>query len=135
MGKVGDSIQQEKVLSSGSLIPKFVRRCLQGESESEGANKFMSYARFIEGDVYIFADVRGGYTCCWCSLAPPSQGLWIWEPESTPLHDLPADFNCQTLTELRVHVLAHIEAGHSVPSRCLNEIEKELVELSESTDP
>lgn len=30
----------------------------------------MSYARFFRGesDVYVYADVAGGITCCWCAL-------------------------------------------------------------------
>ena len=29
----------------------------------------MSYCRFISGDVYMYADVAGGITCCACSLS------------------------------------------------------------------
>ena len=68
----------------------------------------MSYARFSEGNIYVFPDARGGYTCQLCSLSDTFE------------------FNCETLEELHVHVIAHIEAGDTVPDRCLKRIEEEI---------
>ena len=69
----------------------------------------MSYARFSEGDVYIYPDgLIGGYTCQLCSLVDT---FLFW---------------CETLEELREHVIAHIFAGDVVPDRCLKRIEEEI---------
>lgn len=87
----------------------------------------MSYARFLTTDIYAFAHVDGFYICMWCSLMPPRQGRWIWEGDDEPCHDMPNDFTCDRLVELRAHVLEHIEAGDNVGS-ALVYIDEEIEE-------
>lgn len=61
----------------------------------------MAYARFTPGsDVYIFADIYGGITCCGCFLGPNS-------------------FNCETVDEMLSHLEKHKAAGHEVPERAI----------------
>ena len=71
----------------------------------------------------------------WCSLAEPRQGRWIWEDDTVDPHDMPNDFNCATMVEMREHVVAHINAGDDVPSRCLREIDEDIARGSPWDDP
>lgn len=65
----------------------------------------MSYARFSEGDVYVYGDVRGGISCDACCLSPSTR------PENLIGYER---FNCATLAEMLVHLAAHRAAGHDV---------------------
>lgn len=57
----------------------------------------MSYARFSRtSDVYLYADVKGGLTCCGCAL----QSDWA------------AFINMQTPEEAIAHLREHEAAGH-----------------------
>lgn len=61
----------------------------------------MSWARFSEDSaVYVFHDVAGYIRCCACCLPG----------------DAPVSFTDPAL--LKLHLLAHEEAGHAVPKRC-----------------
>lgn len=60
----------------------------------------MAYARLGSGcDVYIFADVAGGVTCCGCLL----------DGENHPSQ--------LSLDDMLEHLKRHREAGHAVPER------------------
>lgn len=69
----------------------------------------MSYARFSEGDIYLYACVSGGIFCCSCRLARPDnlEGLWTFS----------------TYDEAIAHVRKHIEAGHRVPEHTIPALE------------
>jgi hypothetical protein len=68
----------------------------------------MAYSRFIDSDVYIFADVSGGYTCCACMLKHKER---FW-----------------TTDDIITHVKAHMAAGHDVPADVIPCIEMDRAE-------
>lgn len=73
----------------------------------------MSICRFdADSDVYVFYDLRGGITCCFCSLDVP---------EDAPLHNI----NVATEEEMLAHLWAHVGAGHNVPARAFERLLKE----------
>lgn len=59
----------------------------------------MSYARFLEGDVYVYMSVSGYLTCSACSI---SEGVW-------------GSFNARSTQEMVDHLAKHTEAEHFVP--------------------
>lgn len=82
----------------------------------------MSYARFSEGDIYLFAHADfSGWICQLCSL-----------PEG---HE--KKFGCEgscylvTAREVLGHLEAHIETGHEVPERAMERIKIEIIEHGE----
>ena len=94
----------------------------------------MSYARWSEGDIYVYGMSDGSYVCMQCPLMPTFQGTFAFQvlsddPElrdaKSTIHE---SFSCHTLKELQTHILQHIEEGHSVPARCLADIEREIEE-------
>ena len=68
----------------------------------------MAYARFLEGDVYIFYNVSGGYTCCACLLKAREP---FWSTDA-----------------IIEHIQAHVAAGHSVPPDTVQCIEYDRAE-------
>lgn len=66
----------------------------------------MSYARFSEGDVYIYSD-GVALVCCGCSL----RRNWNYETRRAMIH----------------HIHEHQKAGHHVPTRCLRRLKEELL--------
>jgi hypothetical protein len=66
----------------------------------------MSFARFSEGDVYVYLNTSGLYECCFCSLA----GECVRVP---------------TAAEMLSHVEEHRRAGHEIPDRCVLELRAE----------
>ncbi len=75
----------------------------------------MSYARFSEGDVYVFGDAESAFTCCGCKLAPKTDSLfWGY-----------GNFCCKTNEEMRTHLELHALKGHSVPSRAFQRLDDE----------
>jgi hypothetical protein len=72
----------------------------------------MSYARWSEGDVYVFADASGGITCMSCKLMPEDDG---W-------HE---DFRCSVPEEMFFHLQGHKNVGHSVPDSAMERLETE----------
>lgn len=73
----------------------------------------MSWARFSDGDVYIFRDVRGGITCCACKLTADN----LLDRDN---------FNCATPLEMYRHILDHAAAGHDIPHDLLDDASKEV---------
>ena len=71
----------------------------------------MSYARFSEGDVYVWQSWTGKFICDFCSLAG-------------------AAFVCDTRAEMLEHLQKHIDAGHSVPDRAITRLREEMDEVS-----
>lgn len=70
----------------------------------------MSYCRFSDGDVYLYASVDGDWECCMCWLTG----------------DLVVSL--KTLEEVKEHLEAHVAAGHNVPSYALERVNQELEE-------
>lgn len=77
----------------------------------------MSYCRFGEADVYIYASVNGGIECCGCSLG-----------EGT------AFFNSPTEEGMLEHIAAHRAAGDHVPLDVDERLKKEISERGETCD-
>lgn len=119
----------------------------------------MSYARFGWGgsDVYVFGTTIGGQDklvccACWLNPIPPIENEGIDPPEDlSPLEKLnwngaffPDSTYLDTEQEMIDHLLAHREAGHTVPQKALDrltaerdgvpyqtDVEAELAELGE----
>lgn len=101
----------------------------------------MSYCRFsATSDVYLYADVFGGWTCCWCGLEKEElceldpifiellgQGKYD-ELNSVPT---PVSVRLQSLGQVRDHLQAHIGVGHKVLERAIMEVNREIVEKGE----
>jgi hypothetical protein len=72
----------------------------------------MSYCRFGEADVYIYASVSGGIECSMCSISPEDQ----------------FSFNSPTEEGMLEHIAAHRAAGHFVPKDVDDQLLKEIAE-------
>ncbi len=107
----------------------------------------MSYCRFIEGDVYMYASVHGGIECCACSLAgkiktifSPGAELDEDDPRREWIGDgCTCDDQCgectmhdntgfQTYEEAIAHLEEHVAAGHNVPDRAFKGLRKDMEE-------
>ena len=67
----------------------------------------MAYARFsADSDVYVYADVRGGYVCERCP-------------------DVGSTFTCGTALELVAHLKEHVARGERVPDEAFEELGRE----------
>lgn len=75
----------------------------------------MSYCRFSEGDVYVYKDAMGGFTCAACALST-----------SYSSHGLPHSQNFTTRAGLYGHLLAHEDAGHDVPNGAFVRLREEM---------
>ncbi len=78
----------------------------------------MSYARFIEGDVYVFMSTSGRLECCGCILQDRE---WVSDEDSffggylKSVGDvIPTEFD--TTWGMVEHLARHRDAGHSIPS-------------------
>ena len=63
----------------------------------------MAFARFSEGDVYVYLNTDGLFECCFCGLA----GRCVLVP---------------TAAEMVAHLEAHRIAGHDVPHDAFEEL-------------
>jgi hypothetical protein len=61
----------------------------------------MSYARFLEGDVYVFMSTSGFLECCACFLSESKE----WS----------STFRASSTQQMVDHLDQHKEAGHFVP--------------------
>lgn len=68
----------------------------------------MAFARFSDGDVYVYLNFDGLFECCACSLLGPvlSGGCFLVE----------------TSAEMLAHLEGHRAAGDDVPQECLEEL-------------
>lgn len=69
----------------------------------------MSYCRFSNSDVYMFASVNGGIECCACALQ---------KKDITSV-------NFNTEEEAINHLYEHKKAGHYVPKKAITRLKKE----------
>jgi len=72
----------------------------------------MAYSRFYDSHIYIYPSTEGYITCAGCWLNKDKSGLSLF-PNST---------NITNDDELREHLEAHSNAGHSMPENLLQEI-------------
>ena len=86
----------------------------------------MSYARFSEGDVYVFRS-NLGIECCMCLLQ--ARG---WEEDSTaPLGGWMREVGphienvFDTPDGMLAHLQQHIDVGHHVPPRAIDRLREE----------
>jgi hypothetical protein len=95
----------------------------------------MSYCRFLEGDVYMYASSLGGIACAMCTFAPrvPSIFTTGTGPDDPLFPNLPPCEQCQGtgcdhcmmpgsqhfsgVQEAYEHLITHRQAGHEVPQR------------------
>lgn len=84
----------------------------------------MSYCRFSEADVYVYASSGGGLDCCFCSLQerefetkPDSLLGFLLKPvgEIIKTHGLTTD-------EMVDHLRIHIDRGDHVPDHVIPDI-------------
>jgi len=92
----------------------------------------MSYCRFLSGDVYMYADVSGGITCCACSLSDSVKTIFTSGYENHPLFGtvsgcsdcagegcdgcmMSGNSNFKTYQESIDHLHAHVDVGDKVP--------------------
>jgi hypothetical protein len=83
----------------------------------------VSYCRWNSGDLYIYADVHGGITCCGCKLLRPSDG-GDWQ-----------DFNCATRSEMIAHIEQHRIAGHRVLNDVITLLREEIGTRGDAANP
>ena len=100
----------------------------------------MSYARFSEGDIYLFYHMKGYYICMSCSLAPKIKSIFTVGCDNFIFQCDPCEHcegaGCEkcmifgdtimdTAQESIEHIKKHIEAGHAVPSHTIPSLESE----------
>ena len=78
----------------------------------------MSIARWCDGDLYIYNSAEG-LTCMDCLLLKRQRLLGILGPYN---------FVCQTMHELRDHVIEHKQAGDDVAESTLGIIDRYIQE-------
>ena len=102
----------------------------------------MSYCRFSDGDVYMYADVGGGITCCACRLAPLVPTIFKNGEVDHPLFGKIAPCGCsetccpkcgmhdslnfKTEDEALSHLREHAAAGHDVPDYAIERLQEEI---------
>jgi hypothetical protein len=72
----------------------------------------MAYARFIDSHIYIYPHIDGHIECAGCWLDKDSSGLSLFVSNNHITND----------DQLRAHLEAHANAGHSMPEDLLQEI-------------
>jgi len=72
----------------------------------------MAYARFYDSHIYIYPNTEGSITCAGCWLNKDNSGLSLFITNNNITND----------DELRDHLEAHSNAGHSMPENLLQEI-------------
>ncbi len=103
----------------------------------------MSYARFSEGDIYLFYHMHGYYICMTCSLASKVRSIFTVGCDNAVFQCDPCkhcdgagcekcmvygDTIMHSAKEAIDHVNLHIEKGHDVPLHTLPSLEDELKE-------
>lgn len=101
----------------------------------------MSYCRFSEGDVYMYASSEGGIECCACRLAPLVKTIFTEGGDILPFgyiepcdcHGTGCDrcimhgsLTLETKQEALAHLLEHREAGHLFPQDAIDRLQDEI---------
>lgn len=76
----------------------------------------MSFARFSDGDVYVYLNTDGLFECCACTLSLSGQPPTGW------CHLV------ETSAEMLAHLEAHRAVGDDVPDECLEELRADAEE-------
>jgi len=112
----------------------------------------MSYCRFSDGDVYLYAHVGGGFECCACSIAEPIKSIFTVGYKNHPLFgdiepcekcggegcdccNMPGNTHLNTRSECIEHLKKHKNAGHRVPGYAFKILKEELEEAGEMNEP
>ena len=82
----------------------------------------MSYARFGEGDVYVYGDVSGLMRCQACELA---RAVGDESTFSRGDYWTAAKDEREQAREMIAHLEKHVAAGHTVPSRAFERLSAE----------
>lgn len=100
----------------------------------------MSYARFSEGDIYLYYHMRGYYICQMCLLAPKIKSIFTVGCDNAIFKCEPCkycngegcnkcmiygDTTMHTVKESIDHEKEHIKAGHCLPDDTLPLLESE----------
>jgi hypothetical protein len=94
----------------------------------------MSYCRFSDGDVYMFASTQGGVECCACRLTPQETyvtELTLGQPQHYQMH---GSLNFKTEQDALAHLEHHRAAGHDVPEYALERLRREIAEKETGKD-
>jgi hypothetical protein len=81
----------------------------------------MAYARWGQGDVYVYKHARGGYVCMGCGLrgcSPSADAIYGSESQD--------DFEVDTPEEMLAHLQEHVSSGDRVPHDALSRLKKEI---------
>ena len=81
----------------------------------------MSYSRWSESDLYLFADVGGGMRCMCCKLLPEPDDPCTFCPDS----------HLWSLDDTIQHVREHQKAGHDAPEAIIERLEADRDWLQE----
>jgi len=87
----------------------------------------MSYARWGNGDVYVFGTVDNTYICMCCSMEPEKEikkSVGLFSGFSGM--KMRGDFECGTRPEMIIHLEQHIELGETVPAEAIKRLEDEI---------
>lgn len=77
----------------------------------------MSYARFSEGDVYVFPS-SSGIECLGCALIGGwERGRWVADGVT----------HREQIVSTLIHLAQHESAGHAVPNRAWDQLHAELL--------
>lgn len=79
----------------------------------------MSYARFMEGDIYVYYHMYRYYVCCSCKLTP------VEIDNERHYFD---DVKFYMTQDIIDHVKEHIATGHKVPSRTIPQLLEDIGE-------
>ena len=90
----------------------------------------MSYARFIDNDVYVYLDCGGYLTCCGCNM---QEREWVDEPNGivggyfkSVGERIPSQF--YTTAEMIEHLDAHRAKGDHIENYCYDGLRAEAEE-------
>lgn len=82
----------------------------------------MSYARWSDGDVYVFGTGKG-FVCMVCSLMPKEKCDGMLKGAM-----MNKDFQCKSEEEMLEHLKQHITAGDMVPNDAIERLKEEIKE-------
>ena len=103
----------------------------------------MSYCRFSEGDVYMYASVNGGIECCACSLAPKVKTIFTTGYKNHPIFKkdiepctcggegcgkcmMPGNLTFNNYQEALDHLQKHRDRGDDVPDHAFEGLKRDM---------
>lgn len=86
----------------------------------------MSYARWSDGDVYVFGTTGGSFICMCCRFTP----MKLCHPSALfdglgkfSMHD---DFTCESEQKMLEHLEKHRDEGDLVPEHAFERLKEEI---------